>query len=165
MTRRGKRAFGSVDWAFQPTVKPPHCKPEYKDLFIVDTCFVSNNVRREWIAEGHGRQPPVPRRGTVVVPRRHGSVDVALLNCSRPNDEAICKLRRFRPTLPHRNMQMRETIIAQIKPEHAVQPRRPWLCMYPNWPQRSKSMTRWWKYQPRNRRPTTSPSVVMPLPN
>lgn len=65
----------------------PYCKPEYKDSFLVDTCFVSNNVRK-WINEGYGTTTP-RFLGEVPGLFRDGTwpVDVVLLNCSRPNEE------------------------------------------------------------------------------
>ncbi len=65
----------------------PYCRPEYKDSFLVDTCFVSGNVRR-WIAEGYGATTP---RFLGEVPQLFRSgvwpVDVVLLNCSMPDAE------------------------------------------------------------------------------
>lgn len=68
----------------------PYCKPEYKDSFLVYSLFVSNSVRN-WIAQGYGQAIPaflgeIPglfRKG--IIP-----IDVALLNCSRPNEEGYC---------------------------------------------------------------------------
>lgn len=65
----------------------PYCKPEYKDSFLVDSFFVSNNVR-QWIAEGYGTMTP-RFLGEVPALFRDGTwrVDVALINCSLPNEE------------------------------------------------------------------------------
>lgn len=68
----------------------PYCKPEYKDSFLVYSLFVSNSVRN-WIAQGYGQAIPaflgeIPglfRKG--IIP-----IDVALLNCSRPNADGYC---------------------------------------------------------------------------
>ena len=53
MTRRGDELRGVVLYSgFSVSNREaPYCKPEYKDSFLVDTCFVSSNVRR-WIADG-----------------------------------------------------------------------------------------------------------------
>lgn len=65
----------------------PLCRPEYKESFLIDSFFVSNAFR-QWIAEGYGTMTP---RFLGEVPElfRDGTcrVDVALINCSRPNDE------------------------------------------------------------------------------
>jgi acyl-CoA hydrolase len=65
----------------------PYCKPEFKDSFLVNTCFISNNVRR-WINEGYGTTTP-RFLGEVPGLFRDGTwpVDVVLLNCSKPNAE------------------------------------------------------------------------------
>lgn len=67
----------------------PYCKPEYKESFLVDSFFVSNSVR-QWIADGYGATTP---RFLGEVPQlfRDGTcpVDVALINCSEPNEEGF----------------------------------------------------------------------------
>ena len=65
----------------------PYCRPEFKDSFLVDTCFVSNNVRK-WIAEGYGATTP-RFLGQVPALFRDGTwpVDVVLLNCSMPDKD------------------------------------------------------------------------------
>ena len=73
--------------AFAVTKGPaPYCKPEYKESFLVDSFFVSNSVR-QWIAEGYGTMTP-RFLGEVPALFRDGTcrVDVALLNCSMPNE-------------------------------------------------------------------------------
>lgn len=89
MTRRGHELRGVTLYSgFSVTDREaPYCKPEYKDSFLVDTCFVSNNVRR-WINEGYGATTP-KFLGEVPSLFRDGTwpVDVVLLNCSRPNEE------------------------------------------------------------------------------
>lgn len=89
MTRRGHELRGVVLHSGFSVAdrEAPYCRPEYKDSFIVDTCFVSNNVRK-WIAAGYGTTTPgflgeVPRFFT------DGSwgCDVALLNCSMPDKD------------------------------------------------------------------------------
>ncbi|MDE7495457.1 MAG: 4-hydroxybutyrate CoA-transferase, partial [Muribaculaceae bacterium] len=67
----------------------PYCKPEYKDSFLVDSFFVSNNVR-QWIADGYGSMTP-RFLGEVPALFRDGTwrVDVALINCSMPNEEGF----------------------------------------------------------------------------
>ena len=90
----------------------PYCKPEYKDSFLVYSLFVSNSVRN-WIAQGYGQAIPaflgeIPglfRKG--IIP-----IDVALLNCSRPNGRPrgfgrrMCE-GRHRPDQPPRAVLLR----------------------------------------------------------
>lgn len=74
--------------AFAVTKGPaPYCKPEYKESFLVDSFFVSNSVRK-WIDEGYGTMTP-RFLGEVPALFRDGTcrVDVALINCSLPNEE------------------------------------------------------------------------------
>ena len=98
----------------------PYCKPEYKDSFLVYSLFVSNSVRN-WIAQGYGQAIPaflgeIPglfRKG--IIP-----IDVALLNCSRPNADGYCSfsgsgvvdhgsvfLSRFRQSVGERKIRSR----------------------------------------------------------
>lgn len=67
----------------------PLCRPEYKDSFLINSFFVNNTVR-EWIAKGYGSMTP---RFLGEVPQliRDGTwrVDVALINCSLPNEEGL----------------------------------------------------------------------------
>lgn len=65
----------------------PYCKPEYKDSFLVNSFFVANSVR-QWIADGYGVTTP-RFLGEVPSLFREGicPVDVALINCSMPNEE------------------------------------------------------------------------------
>lgn len=65
----------------------PYCKPEFKDSFLVDSFFVANSVRK-YIADGYGATTP-RFLGEVPALFRDGTcrVDVALLNCSMPNEE------------------------------------------------------------------------------
>lgn len=65
----------------------PFCKPEYKDSFFVDSFFVNNSVRK-WINDGYGSMTP-RFLGEVPDLFRDGTwpLDVALLNCSMPNEE------------------------------------------------------------------------------
>ena len=93
----------------------PYCKPEYKDSFLVYSLFVSNSVRN-WIAQGYGQAIPaflgeIPglfRKG--IIP-----IDVALLNCSRPNADSCAGFRHLgRPRGFGRRMC--EVVIAQINP-------------------------------------------------
>ena len=69
--------------------RSPLCKPEYKDSFLVNSFFVNNSFR-DWINEGYGSMTP---RFLGEVPQliRDGSwrVDVALLNCSMPNEDGM----------------------------------------------------------------------------
>lgn len=67
----------------------PYCKPEYKDIFKVESFFTNNSVRK-YINEGYGSL--IPRfLGEVPELIRDGTcrVDVVLLNCSEPNDEGL----------------------------------------------------------------------------
>jgi acyl-CoA hydrolase len=65
----------------------PLCRPEFKDTFLVDSFFVSNNFRK-WINDGYGAMTP---RFLSEVPSmvRNGTwrVDVAFLNCSMPDKD------------------------------------------------------------------------------
>lgn len=65
----------------------PFCRPEFKDTFLVNSFFVSPNVR-QWIADGYGVTTP---RYLSNVPDfiRDGTwpVTVAFINCSLPNEE------------------------------------------------------------------------------
>lgn len=67
----------------------PLCKPEYKDSFLVNSFFVNNSFR-QWIAEGYGSMTP-RFLGEVPELMRDGTwrVDVALINCSLPNEEGM----------------------------------------------------------------------------
>jgi len=89
MTRRGHELRGVTLYSGFSVAdrEAPYCKPEYKDSFLVDTCFVSNNVRK-WINDGYGTTTP-RFLGEVPGLFRDGTwpVDVVLLNCSRPNEE------------------------------------------------------------------------------
>lgn len=68
----------------------PYCRPEYKDSFLINSLFVANNIRR-WLADGYGQAIPA-FLGEIPALFRDGtlSVDVAILNLSRPNDEGYC---------------------------------------------------------------------------
>lgn len=87
LTRRGDELRGVIlHSGFSVSRREaPYCRPEYKDSFIVNTCFVSNNVRR-WIAEGYGTTTP---RFLGEVPQLFDEgiwpVDAVLLNCSMPD--------------------------------------------------------------------------------
>lgn len=67
----------------------PYAKPEYKDIFRVESFFTNNSVRR-YINEGYGSL--IPRfLGEVPELIRDGTcrVDVVLLNCSEPNEDGL----------------------------------------------------------------------------
>jgi len=68
----------------------PYCRPEYRDSFRVESLFVANNIRR-WLAEGYGQTIPA-FLGEIPALFRDGTlpVDVALLNCSPPDDAGYC---------------------------------------------------------------------------
>lgn len=91
MTRRGGELRGVVlHSGFSVTDREaPYCREEYKDSFLVDTCFVSNNVRR-WIAEGYGATTP-KFLGEVPALFDEGiwPSDVVLLNCSLPDKDGF----------------------------------------------------------------------------
>ena len=93
----------------------PYCRPEYKDSFLVDTCFVSNNVRR-WINEGYGTTTP---RFLGEVPALMASgawpVDVALLNCSMPDEAGFVSF-GVSADLATAAAANARTIIAQLNP-------------------------------------------------
>lgn len=65
----------------------PVCQPQFKDTFLIDSFFVSKNVRR-WIAQGYGVTTP---RFLSDVPGffRTGiwPLDVAFINCSEPDED------------------------------------------------------------------------------
>lgn len=65
----------------------PYCRPEYLESFNVNSFFVANSVR-QWIADGYGVTTP-RFLGEVPALFRDGTcrVDVALLNCSMPDEE------------------------------------------------------------------------------
>ncbi len=91
MTRRGHELRNVMLYSGFSVAEheAPYCKPEYKDSFLVNTCFISNNVRR-WINEGYGTTTP-RFLGEVPGLFRDGTwpVDVVLLNCSLPNEEGF----------------------------------------------------------------------------
>lgn len=65
----------------------PYAREEFKEAFFVDSFFVSNSVR-DYIGKGYGGA--IPRfLGEVPALFRDGTcpVDVAMINCSLPNDE------------------------------------------------------------------------------
>lgn len=117
MTRRGHELRGVVlhSGFSVASREAPYCREEYKDSFIVDTCFVSNNVRR-WVNEGHGTITP---RFLGEVPRffRDGSwgCDVALLNCSMPDEEGYVSF-GVSADLATSASQCARLVIAQLNP-------------------------------------------------
>lgn len=93
----------------------PYCKKEYLGAFNVESFFVSNGVRR-WIQEGYGST--IPRfLGEVPSLMRDGTcrVDVALLNCSLPNDEGYVSF-GVSADLATAAAECADRIIAQINP-------------------------------------------------
>lgn len=93
----------------------PLCVPEYKDTFFVDSFFVSNAFR-EWIAQGYGSVTP---RFLGEVPElfRDGTcrVDVALINCSLPNEEGYVSF-GVSADLATSAVECAGRVIAQINP-------------------------------------------------
>lgn len=117
MTRRGHELRGVVLHSGFSVAdrEAPYCKPEYKDSFLVDTCFVSNNVRR-WIAEGYGATTP-RFLGEVPALFRDGTwpVDVVLLNCSMPYEEGYVSF-GVSADLATAATECAKTVIAQLNP-------------------------------------------------
>ncbi len=93
----------------------PYCRPEYKEAFNVESFFVSNGVRR-WIQEGYGSY--IPRfLGEVPALMRDGTcrVDVALINCSMPNEEGLVSF-GVSADLATAAVECADRVIAQINP-------------------------------------------------
>lgn len=102
--------------AFAVARRPsPLCRPELKDIFFQDSFFVSNSVR-EWIADGYGSMTP---RFLGEVPElfRDGTcrVDVALINCSRPDSEGRVSF-GVSADLATSAVECADCVIAQINP-------------------------------------------------
>lgn len=102
--------------AFAVARRPsPLCKPEYKDIFHIDSFFVSNAFR-EWIAKGYGTMTP---RFLGEVPElfRDGTcrVDVALINCSLPNERGEVSF-GVSADLATSAVECADRVIAQINP-------------------------------------------------
>ena len=93
----------------------PFCKPEYKDSFLVESIFISNSIRR-WVAEGYGTM--IPRfLGEVPALFRDGTcpVDVALINCSLPNEEGYVSF-GVSADIATSGVECAKIVIAQINP-------------------------------------------------
>lgn len=118
MARRGNELRDvTVYSAFAVTRGPaPYCKPEYKDSFLVDSFFVSNAVRK-YIEEGYGTMTP-RFLGEVPALFRDGTcrVDVALLNCSMPNEEGYVSF-GVSADLATSAAECADVVIAQINPQ------------------------------------------------
>ena len=94
----------------------PYCRKEYLEAFNVKSFFVSNGVRR-WIQEGYGST--IPRfLGEVPALMRDGTcrVDVALLNCSIPNEEGLVSF-GVSADLATAAAECADRVIAQINPQ------------------------------------------------
>ena len=93
----------------------PLCVPELRDVFFQDSFFVNNSVR-EWIARGYGSMTP---RFLGEVPElfRDGTcrVDVALINCSLPNEEGVVSF-GVSADLATSAVECADRVIAQINP-------------------------------------------------
>lgn len=117
MTRRGHELRGVTLYSgFSVSDREaPYCCPEFKDSFLVDTCFVSGNVRR-WINEGYGTTFPC-FLGEVPALFRDGTlpVDVALLNCSMPDEKGYVSF-GVSADIATSGAECARTIIAQINP-------------------------------------------------
>ena len=93
----------------------PYCRKEYLEAFNVESFFVSNGVRR-WIQEGYGST--IPRfLGEVPALMRDGTcrIDVALLNCSLPNEEGLVSF-GVSADLATAAVECADRVIAQINP-------------------------------------------------
>lgn len=93
----------------------PYCRKEYLNAFNVESFFVSNGVRR-WIQEGYGST--IPRfLGEVPALMRDGTcrVDVALLNCSMPNEKGFVSF-GVSADLATAAAECADRVIAQINP-------------------------------------------------
>lgn len=95
--------------------RSPLCRPEYKDSFLIDSFFVSNAFR-DWIAEGYGTMTP-RFLGEVPDLFRDGTcrVDVALINCSLPNDDGLVSF-GVSADLAVGAVECADRVIAQINP-------------------------------------------------
>lgn len=95
--------------------RSPLCRPEYKDSFLIDSFFVSNAFR-DWIAEGYGTMTP-RFLGEVPDLFRDGTcrVDVALINCSLPNEEGLVSF-GVSADLAVGAVECADRVIAQINP-------------------------------------------------
>lgn len=117
MTRRGDELRGVVLYSgFSVSNREaPYCKPEYKDSFLVDTCFVSSNVRR-WIADGYGATTP-RFLGEVPALFLDGTwrVDVCLLNCSMPDKDGYVSF-GVSADLAFSASECARVVIAQLNP-------------------------------------------------
>ncbi len=93
----------------------PLCRPEFKDTFLIDSFFVSNAFR-QWIAEGYGTMTP-RFLGEVPALFRDGTcrVDVALINCSLPNEEGLVSF-GVSADLAVSAVESASRVIAQINP-------------------------------------------------
>lgn len=93
----------------------PLCNPEYKDAFLIDSFFISNAFRN-YINEGYGTMTP---RFLGEVPElfRDGTcrVDVALINCSVPNEEGLVSF-GVSADLATAAVECADRVIAQINP-------------------------------------------------
>lgn len=117
MTRQGDRLKGVVLYSGFSVARreAPYCHEQYKDSFLVDTCFVSNNVRK-WIAEGYGTTTPC-FLGEVPSLFRDGrwSVDVVFLNCSEPDADGYVSY-GVSADLAVSATECAQVVIAQINP-------------------------------------------------
>lgn len=93
----------------------PICRPELRDVFFVDSFFVSNAFR-EWIAMGYGSMTP-RFLGEVPDLFRDGTcrVDVALINCSLPNENGEVSF-GVSADLATSAVECADRVIAQINP-------------------------------------------------
>lgn len=93
----------------------PYCRPEFKEVFRVESFFTNNSVRK-YINEGYGSL--IPRfLGEVPELIRDGTcrVDVVLLNCSEPNEEGYVSF-GVSGDIATSAVECADRIIAQINP-------------------------------------------------
>lgn len=118
LSDRGNELRGvTVYTGFGVTRGPsPLCRPEYKDSFLVNSFFV-NPAFRQWIADGYGSMTP-RFLGEVPQLMRDGTwrVDVALLNCSMPNEEGLVSF-GVSGDVACAAVECADRVIAQINPE------------------------------------------------
>ena len=118
LANRGKELRGVTLYSAFAVCKgeAPYCRKEYLEAFNVESFFVSNGVRR-WIQEGYGST--IPRfLGEVPALMRDGTcrVDVALLNCSMPNEEGMVSF-GVSADLATAAAECADRVIAQINPQ------------------------------------------------
>lgn len=114
--RAGELHDVTIYSGFGVTRRPaPYCRPEWKDIFRVESFFTNNSVRK-YINEGYGSL--IPRfLGEVPELIRDGTcrVDVVFLNCSEPNEEGLVSF-GVSGDIATSAVECASRIIAQINP-------------------------------------------------